>query len=182
PPEPTGKTSAGEDVVDALVSRCIVWARRIDPGDKVIAGGAETGSRINGEIRRQRLAKLMVRRAGQFDIFGRSRQHVEVAHEDESLGTGRLRQADFGQAGKAASFQRIVEDALAQEPYLGEALHRVAMIEMGAIEADRTQRRFNQRLEGSALEIQHFQAAAALQKQVARKAYGRARQDHVAEL
>src|SRR5690606_42016243 len=53
---------------------------------------------------------------------------------------------------------------------------------MGAIETDRTQRRFNQRLEGSALEIQHFQAAAAWQKQVARKAYGRARQDHVAEL
>src|SRR5690606_17765291 len=53
---------------------------------------------------------------------------------------------------------------------------------MGAIETDRTQRRFNQRLEGSALEIQHFQAAAAWQKQVARKAYRRARQDHVAEL
>jgi len=56
------------------------------------------------------------------------------------------------------------------------------MVKMGGIEADETKRRLDQRLQRAALEIHHFETAAARQEEIARQMNGRFRQHHIAEL
>ena len=127
----------------------------------------------------QLLAEFVVGPAAELLIFGRIGSMLKSPMMTKS--SGQAAPADRPPPGRTAPRPPADSSTRLQKPHLTHPLVRADMVEMGRIEADRTQRRFDQRLQRATLEIHPLIAAVARQKQVARQP-GRGSQDHVVQL
>lgn len=127
-------------------------------------------------------AVISAGRTGKRAIFRRFRLHVEIAHDDIILRQWRLRQVEFASPGQRSTLLDEGIDMCIQKLQLSDALVGRDMVEMHAVDADRTAECVDYRLGCAALQVDLADRPAARQKQRSGRDDGPARQHHVAEL
>jgi len=143
---------------------------------------AEAGQRIDRAIIAQRPAETGRGTTGHRVIFEALRQHVKIAENHVIFRQRRVDHAIFMGAGQRAAFERKLADAVIEEGDLGKALVGADMVEMQAVDPERTGGRGDDGFKGRALHVHALHGAAARQKKLPRRKNRVARQDHIAEL
>ena len=140
------------------------------------------GKRINRLVVAKRPAKARCGAARQSVIFNAVRQHVEITEQNIRFRHRRIGNSVFDAAGHGTALQRVMKNTAFEEFDLGNPLVRTHMVEMQAVNPQRSARGCNHRFQRHALHIHALHGPATWQKQRARGQNGVARQDHIAKL